>query len=142
MTTPLLDPCHCFALRRAARAVSREYAEIMGETGLKHTQFSLLAILAEGGQHSISDLADIVGLERTSLSRTLRPLQNEGLVDVASEGYRRKREVSITAVGKARFEAGLPLWRKAQARFAEKMGTENIQSLRSLLAISGEQTGA
>ncbi len=133
LSNPLSDPCNCFYLRRAARATSRQYAKIMGTSGLKATQFSALAILAEIESESITDLADKLGLERTSMSRTLRPLAREDLISVSDEGSRRSKEVKITKAGRQRLQECLPLWRKAQAQFTESLGPEEAATLRSLL---------
>jgi DNA-binding MarR family transcriptional regulator len=69
----------------------------MRDTGLQATQYSILAMLSDGERLSISELADDLGLERTSMSRTLRPMEREGLVALSSEGFRRKRAIELTA---------------------------------------------
>lgn len=136
--TPLDELCNCYSLRRAARTVTRQYAEIMRDTGLQATQYSILAMLSDGERLSISELADDLGLERTSMSRTLRPMEREGLVALSSEGFRRKRAIEVTAAGFSRYQQCLPLWRTAQARFAKKYSPEQLNQLHSLLALIGE----
>lgn len=136
--TPLDELCNCFSLRRAARTVTKQYAETMRETGLQATQYSILAMLSGGERLSISELADDLGLERTSMSRTLRPMEREGLVALSSEGFRRKRAIELTAAGFKRYQKCLPLWRAAQARFAKKYSPEQLNQLHSLLALIGE----
>ncbi len=136
--TPMDELCNCFSLRRAARTVTRQYAETMRDTGLQATQYSILAMLSAGERLSISELADDLGLERTSMSRTLRPMEREGLVALSSEGFRRKRAIELTAAGFSRYQECLPLWRTAQARFAKKYSPEQLNQLHSLLALIGE----
>ena len=128
------NPCHCFTLRRAARAISRQYGEVMGGLGLKHTQFSLLAILAHAPQHSITSLAEILGLERTSLTRTLRPLESEQLVERTEEGFKRQKAVRITRKGLELYRQGLPLWNTAQRNLTEKLSPKELRQLHALLA--------
>ena len=134
--SPADNPCHCFALRRAARTVSREYSEVMGPIGLKHTQFSLLAILSYGEQQSISTLAELLGLERTSLTRTLRPLESQRLVERTDEGYRRQKMIRITAAGMEKYEQGLPLWQAAQARRNARLTGDERAQLHALLDLA------
>ena len=71
----------------------------MRDTGLQATQYSILAMLSDGERLSISELADDFDLERTAMSRTLRPMEREGLVALSSEGFRRKRAIELTAAG-------------------------------------------
>jgi DNA-binding MarR family transcriptional regulator len=107
--------CHCYALRRAARLVTQHYDRLMRPSGLRATQFTLLVALAEAGPMPLTRLADRLGLERTSLTRNLKPLAAKEWVALAVEADRRVRIAAITAAGKAKVQAALPLWRKAQA---------------------------
>jgi DNA-binding MarR family transcriptional regulator len=132
--TPLESPCNLFYLRRAARAVSRQYSAVMNGSGLQATQFSVLFILNNSGSLSITELASKMGLDRTSMSRNLNPLQQQGLVSVADEGLNRARPVTITASGKRVLNKILPLWRQAQATFIEHMGPADTKLLIELLA--------
>jgi DNA-binding MarR family transcriptional regulator len=108
----------------------------MGPIGLKHTQFSLLAILSYGEQQSISTLAELLGLERTSLTRTLRPLESQRLVERTDEGYRRQKMIRITAAGMEKYEQGLPLWQAAQARLNARLTGDERAQLHALLDLA------
>jgi DNA-binding MarR family transcriptional regulator len=107
--------CHCYALRRAARLVTQHYDRLMRPVGLRATQFTLLVALAENGPMPMTRLAARLGLERTSLTRNLKPLEAKGWVAVAADTDRRVHTVAITAPGRAKARAALPQWRKAQA---------------------------
>jgi DNA-binding MarR family transcriptional regulator len=107
--------CHCYALRRAARLVTQHYDRLMRPSGLRTTQFTLLVTLAEAGPMPMTRLAGRLGLERTSLTRNLKPLDAKGWVVVAADADRRVHTVAITASGRAKARAALPHWRKAQA---------------------------
>lgn len=128
------DPCNVFALRRAARAASRQYAQAMRGCGLKHTQFTVLAILHRKGATSISLLAEIQGLERTSMSRTLTTMEKSGLISLSEEGWRRTREATITDVGRDKLMAALPLWREAQIQFKAQFEEQEIFKLQDMLS--------
>ena len=131
--SPVNDPCNLFALRRAARAASRLYARIMRDTGLKESQFSILVFLSEMGPLSISALAEATGTERTSMSRTLTPLERENLISVSDEGFRRTREVNITEAGRERLQQAMPLWREAQEAFKSQFQSGEVDVLQKLL---------
>jgi len=131
--TPMESPCNLFFLRRAARAASRQYSAAMKSSGLQGTQFSLLFILNRAGPLSITALANNMGLDRTSLSRNLTPLQHKGLISVADKGSSRTRAVTITDEGKKALDDALPLWRQAQAEFIEHMGQSDTATLITLL---------
>lgn len=133
LLTPADDPCSCFYLRRAARLVTRQYAETMKSTGLKSGQFSILATLSHRGTQTITDLADRMGLERTSLSRTLRPLEKDGLVSISEEGEKRRRFVELTKQGRATYKKALPLWNEAQSQYKKQLGARDMKVLKDLL---------
>src|SRR5271154_4018440 len=94
--------CVCSALRRASRVVTQHFERSFRGTGLRSTQFSLLAVLTQTGPLPMSALAAMLGLERTTLTRNLRPLQTKGLVrfgSVASD--QRVHRVELTSDGRA-----------------------------------------
>ena len=131
---PLIDnPCNLFYLRRAARAVSKQYGAAMKDSDVEATQFSVLFILSRSGALSITDLANKMGLDRTSMSRNLTPLQTHGYISVSDIGMTRAREVTITEIGKEALHDLMPMWRKAQAAFSERMGEADTALLIELL---------
>ena len=106
----------------AARAVTRSYDEALRPIGLRATQVSLLAAIALEGAMSIAALARFVGMDRSTLTRNLAPLEKDGLLAVGGEGWRRSRSLDITAKGRARLKQALPLWEGAQRRLKREMG--------------------
>jgi DNA-binding MarR family transcriptional regulator len=118
-----LPRCACFNLRRAARAVTQAYDEALRPSGIRATQFSLLAALALEGPATITRLADAMGMDRTTLTRNLKPLLKDGLVEMAEGSDRRRRRVGLTGRGMETLEQALPLWRAAQARVIDGLGT-------------------
>src|SRR5262245_41728477 len=100
--SPFLDcrECFCSALRRAGRAVTQHYEAAFRGTGLRATQFTILATLAQTEPMTMSELADLLGLERTTLTRNLRPLESKGWIRAASDSEDlRRRRIGLTAKG-------------------------------------------
>ena len=118
------DPtaCVCNKTRIAARVVTRIYDEALRPVRLRATQFALLVALGEGGAMSIAALAKVIAMDRSTLTRNLRPLEAGGLVARGDEGWRRSKGVELTAKGRARLQQGLPLWRAAQSEMMRKLG--------------------
>lgn len=109
--------CHCLAARRQARAVTRFYEARLRPLGLRATQFSLLAALAQTGPVRLSRLADLLGLERTTLTRNARLLEEQGWIASTPTHDARERALRITGAGSERLAQALPTWREAQAAF-------------------------
>ena len=78
---------------------------------------------------SITALAKLLGMDRTTLTRNLAPLQAEGLVALGAEGWRRSRTLAITARGRERLKAAMPLWESAQRRLRQELGAERWQQV-------------
>jgi len=107
--------CVCAALRRASRAMTQHYEKSFRGAGLRATQFSLLAMLTQTGPLPVSTLASHLGLERTTLTRNLRLLEDLKLVRLrTSDADQRVRRVELTRAGRAAAAKGLSAWRKAQ----------------------------
>jgi DNA-binding MarR family transcriptional regulator len=120
--------CTCGRLRRAARALTQLYDDLMVPSGLRVTQFSLLRTLQHDGTSTMSDLAESLLLDRTALSRNLEPLHERGLIAIAAGRDARTREVSLTHAGERAIRAALPHWKSAQTQVAGKIGTTKLQA--------------
>ena len=136
---PKPEICHCSALRRAARHVTRFYDSFLFPAGLRATQFSILAKLRQRGPLNITALAAEMVMDRTTLGRNIQPLQRKGLVAVAS-GRRdhRSKELHLTETGLERLRAAGAPWREAQQRFEALVGVERASALRQVLHIVSE----
>lgn len=135
-TTPtnLADSCNNLALRKAARYLGATYDKALAPVGLRATQFSILQKLSAHGETTITSLADMIAMDRTTMASNLKPLAREGLVTVEpSAADRRARIVTITPDGVSRMKAALPLWRDVQARFEESFGDDEASGLRAAL---------
>mgnify|MGYP003671916996 CR=1 FL=1 len=121
--------CTCFNLRKAARAVTLSYDAALRPAGIKATQFSILATLDKKGPLPMTRLAEDLLVDRTALSRNLKPLERDGLVRLASETDQRVRLVTLTADGQRVFARALPLWEARQAEIAGAMGRADWAAL-------------
>ena len=125
MEQDLLRSCACHKVRMAARAVTRAYDEALRPTGLRATQLSVLVAVATGEATSIAALAQLLGMDRSTLTRNLGPLEKEGLITVGAEGWRRSRALEITRKGQSRLREALPLWKKAQDMLKSRLGSSD-----------------
>jgi DNA-binding MarR family transcriptional regulator len=121
--------CSCFAVRRAARAITQHYDRRLRPSGLRATQFTLLVVLALEGRKPLGRIADRLGTERTTLTRNLRPLVARGLVVVGSHPDRRIQLLEASPRGIAVARKALPLWREAQRSIAGLFTPEALRSL-------------
>jgi DNA-binding MarR family transcriptional regulator len=121
--------CTCSALRRASRAVTQHYESCFRGTGLRATQFTILAALAQTGPLPLNVLATQLGLERTSLTRNLRPLEKKGFVETLRDNDRRIRRITITKRGEAAALAALAAWTQAQASVRQILRRSDVRDL-------------
>jgi DNA-binding MarR family transcriptional regulator len=129
-----LPECHCLAMRQAARHVTRFYDDVLAASGLRTTQFSILARLHRLGPMTINALADALVLDRTTLGRNILPLQRDGLITTFRAGEdRRSKTVRVTRAGVTRLKAAAQLWGEAQACFEAAFGVPRLSALRALL---------
>lgn len=132
---PTLDQCSCFALKRAARQISRLYDAHLQPTGLRITQFLILAALKERKRASVNALADKLDTERTAMGKMATTLERDGLVRIGpSPTDGRTRIVELTDEGTRLFEQAEPLWSEAQCRVERLNGKEKVGALRAELA--------
>jgi DNA-binding MarR family transcriptional regulator len=126
--------CNCLALRQAARHVSQFYDQFLAGSGLRGTQYSILARLHRRGPMGINALAAELVMDRTTLGRNILPLERDGLlVIVPGQVDRRSKELKLTKAGAARFRAATEGWNAAQTRFEKAFGSERAKALRALL---------
>lgn len=114
--------CACLNLRMAARAVTQMYDEALRPAGLKATQFSVLAAVAAHGPAPMTRIADALVMDRTTLTRNLKPLAKKGLVKTGRARDARQRTIAVTARGREALARALPLWRGAQDRIVGGLG--------------------
>lgn len=121
--------CALANLRRTARAVTRMFDEALAPSGLRSTQFTLIANVAANETISMSDLADVIGMDRTTLARNLGPLERDHLVRVEPGADQRVRLVSLTDAGLERLKSAAPLRAAAQRRIVAALGADAFRHL-------------
>jgi DNA-binding MarR family transcriptional regulator len=128
------SPCITAALRAAARRLTLLYDEVMAPTGLRLTQFSLLAELErrDAFPPTVGELAEIMTMERSALGQTLKPLERDGLIALAlDERDGRRRPVRLTTAGREAVARARPYWTEAHRRFASFFGEPEMAELRA-----------
>jgi DNA-binding MarR family transcriptional regulator len=125
--------CNCAAMRSATRALTQAYDEVLRPSGLRTTQFSILARSAAVGPTPLSDLAEILAMDRTTLARNLQLLERDGLIAIVVGDDRRSRLVHVTSAGRKIVARAMPLWQSIQQRFEAKMGSSSAEALRDVM---------
>lgn len=141
---PLQDSplCLCDTLRMTARAVTAVYDEALRALGLRVTQFTLLARAASIGPVESWRLSESLGLDKTTLTRNLRPLQRRGLIAIEPGEDRRTRLVRATPAGAKLLKEASACWRSVQASFKKRLHTgEFDRTLRQLLRVRAVARG-
>ncbi len=121
--------CMCASVRRASRALTNLYDDILAPSGLRVMQFSLLVRLIDVDEAALTHLAEVQAIDRTTLTRTLAPLERDGLVTVTAGADRRTRIVRITDAGRAAMKRAFPYWREAQRQIITGLGGERFGAL-------------
>jgi DNA-binding MarR family transcriptional regulator len=118
----LVESCAGWNSRLAARRISQFLDRELQETGLSAAQLGLMAQVAAAADDTLGALARSTGLEQSTLSRNLRTLEGQGLIEIAVvESDLRRRAVWLTETGARRLEAAIPLWRKAHSKLAKRL---------------------
>jgi DNA-binding MarR family transcriptional regulator len=129
-----LSLCNCFAVRQAARRVTRQYERYFAQAELTSAQFSILVALSEAGPMTMLELAKVLVMDRTTLLRAMKPLQREALLkNAASDADPRQLVFSLSPAGDRKLKQAMPLWAKAQQEFEAGMGSREAGRLRNAL---------
>lgn len=130
--TELLTGCTCFRLRKMSRAVSRLYDHHLAQVGLKTTQFSVLRNCARQAR-PMAELAAFMAIERTTLTRNLKPLVDAGWIALKPGADSRQRIVTITDAGLAKIDEAAHAWRAAQDKIETILGGPAVLALHQQL---------
>lgn len=125
--------CTCARLRKLTRRITQHYDACLAPAGLRVTQFSLLANLVAGGPAGMTALADALDMDRTTLTRSLKPLAGAGLIEIGAGRDARERQVAITERGAAVWREARPLWRRAQEEVNRAIGPQQVAALHDLV---------
>jgi DNA-binding MarR family transcriptional regulator len=125
--------CASFNFRRAARAVTRLYDRALEPFGIRSTQFTILVGIAKTQPTSMSALSELLAIDPTTLTRSLRLLKKQRLLSVSDRSTKRQRFLSLTPAGERTLAESLPAWRAAQERFVGLIGSDYWTAFRSEL---------
>ncbi len=126
-----ISPCTCFQLRRAARRVSQVYDHHLAAAGISLNAYSILRRART--PRALGELADMLGMDRTTLTRNLKPLIDGGLLAARPGEDSRQRVLHITAAGTRRLQKAYPLWEQAQQEIESAFGSERVAGLNQQL---------
>jgi len=137
-THQVRDACLCLHVQRAARALARRFDEVFRPFDLTHGQFSLLMSLNRPEPPTISSVAALLAMDRTTLTAALKPLERRGLVRVSVDKEdKRSRRLTITAAGRVLLTKAFPVWKQTHAEFERRIPRSGPDELRaSLRALS------
>jgi len=122
-------PCACTTVRKANRALFRYYENAMLGSGVSITQFSIFRALKRRGKTPLSDLADELIMERTSLYRTIAPLETSGAVKITPSKQGRAKTAELTNLGHKMMYVATPHWERAQSTIVGAIGEEQWRVL-------------
>ena len=125
--------CICIELRNAAQAVTKLYDKQLLDSGISITQLSQLNHIRECGAPTLKRLAEVTGLDRSTLGRNTRLLEKQGLVSLAPGNDARTKVVSLTRKGRTALERAAPLWLDVQTRLNTRLGSRKRALLSELL---------
>ncbi len=121
--------CASLNIRRAARAITSLYDDVIGTSGIRSTGFAILVAVAKSEPVSVGKLGVILGIDSTTLSRSLKLMRKHGLVTVSSRANMRQRFVTLLPRGEKMLASALPLWRKVQRTFEKEIGLAHWKKL-------------
>ena len=121
--------CIGFNLRKTVRAVTQVYDDAFRPLGIRGTQFSLLNAIRVLAPITVNRLAERIVMDRTTLTRNLRPLEKQGLLRITPGKDKREREVTLTTEGARTLAQAVPIWKDVQARLTTNMGQDRVTEL-------------
>ncbi len=127
-----INHCLNLELRKANRVLSQLYDRYLNACGLKTSQFSVLRAVYLLKTTTNSELQDVLVLDQTTLSRALKPLMRDGLIESRPGADRRQKQLSLSSKGKDLYREAKPHWENAQAFVAQKLGKQSRMDLLDL----------
>jgi DNA-binding MarR family transcriptional regulator len=123
-------PCYCATLRQAARAATALYEAALGDSGVPLTQFTALQVMMSCPNLTTTELAEFIGIDQTTATRTLAHIKKAGLARTVSAGDRRERRWVLTAKGEGTVSKLMTKWETAQAAFEARLGSADAARLK------------
>lgn len=126
--------CPWFSLRKASRVATQLSNDLLQSSGLRITQLAVLVMVAVSDLPQVTELAEELVMDQTTLSRNLKPLERQGLIEISPGEDRRTRVVSLTPEGEKALAQALPLWEKAKAKLGKLFGEQRVEVLLGMVA--------
>ncbi|MEQ1944018.1 MarR family winged helix-turn-helix transcriptional regulator [Mesorhizobium sp. VNQ89] len=135
--------CNYATVRRAARKLGQFYDDIVAPSGIKATQQGLLYQIKASGEPTMGEIASAMIMDLSALGHTLKPLMRDGYVEtITDKNDRRIRRVRLTKSGEKKLAEAMELWKVAQQRLEDRVGTDKAARLRAALdEIAGVDLG-
>jgi DNA-binding MarR family transcriptional regulator len=131
-TLHVRDHCLCLHVQRAARALARHFDDALRPVGLTQGQFSLLTSLNRAEPPNMGSVADLLALDRTTLTANLKPLERRGLVKVTVDAHdRRSRRLILTTAGREALAAAAPIWKRTHAQVERLLRAASADAMRA-----------
>lgn len=119
----------CFNLRKVTRAVTQFYDRHLESAGIRSTQFTLLLTLTSATGKTLTEMAEGLVMDRTTLTRNLKPIEKAGYITTVKLPDRRTKGYVLTDKGREAIEKGIPLWKKAQHHIVERLSEQRYEKL-------------
>lgn len=132
MTTAL---CYCTLLKKASRRLSALYDEALAPFGINIGQFSHIRTIRRNEPISLTELAELMELDRSTVGRNTKVLERMGLVETTSGEDQREALLRLSGEGAALLERATPVWEDVQVRLDERLGKDKTADLKQLLAV-------
>ena len=132
--------CLNYNLRRTSRLVNHYYDQAVKPAGVRAGQFNLMVPVALRGAFSITELAALLGMERSALARNLKPLERKGWLTVTVGADRRTRIVHLTGKGERLLRKAYPPWERAQTELAAALTGRDLRNLLKALRAAADAT--
>lgn len=140
MKESVKTPCLCASLRKATRVITRRYDEYLKPSGLKITQYSVLANINRNPGVTVSELANLMVMDQTTMTRNLQVLEKQGYLEIKEDvNDQRAKSIFISEAGKKKFKEAQPYWEEAQLELEKNLGKLGFELfLKSLNIVVGK----
>lgn len=134
--------CSCFNLRKVTRAMTQLYDRALEPIGIRATQYTLLISMAGHSAHTLTEMAHSLLMDRTTLTRNLRPLEKMGLIESSDARDKRSKAYMLTEKGKEMIRQAIPVWEKVQVKVETALGLERYARLLQELDVTAKVIGS
>ncbi len=125
--------CVCFGLRKTTRAVTQFYDHILEPSGIRSTQFTLMSMMAASSARTMTELANSLVMDRTTLTRNLKPLEKMGMIMSVGSQDKRSKVFALSPAGQDALNRAIPLWESAQNKLVHALSAEKLGQMQRVL---------